>query len=139
MPIVTWRDEYNINVEQLDRQHQEMLEIVNKLHAAVEAREHKSVLRDMLVELAEFTRVHFSTEEELMKEYSFPDFQDHQIQHRLLLQHLNDLAAAVSIVMHLVYFAPALIFGLYYFVRGDISVERMRRLLSSDHTAPEKA
>ena len=100
MPIVTWRDEYNINVEQLDSQHQKMLEIVNNLHAAVEARENKSVLRDMLVELAEFTRVHFSTEEDLMKKYSFPDFQDHQIQHRLLLQHLNDLATAVSIGKH---------------------------------------
>ena len=100
MPIVTWRDEYNINVEQLDSQHQKMLEIVNHLHAAVEARENKSVLRDMLVELAEFTRVHFSTEEELMSEYSFPAFDDHQIQHRLLLQHLDDLAAAVSIGKH---------------------------------------
>ncbi len=41
-------------------------------------------------------------------------------------------AAAVSIVMHLVYFAPALVFGLYYFIHGDISIERMKRLLFTD-------
>ncbi|MER3631880.1 MAG: hypothetical protein C4325_06745, partial [Blastocatellia bacterium] len=46
-------------------------------------------------------------------------------------------AAAVSIAMHLVYFAPALIFGIYYFVHGDISVERFRSLLSSEHVVEE--
>jgi uncharacterized protein (TIRG00374 family) len=48
----------------------------------------------------------------------------------------ND-AAAVSIAMHLVYFAPALIFGIYYFLNGDISIERFRSLLSSEHATEE--
>jgi uncharacterized protein (TIRG00374 family) len=46
-------------------------------------------------------------------------------------------AAAVSIAMHLVYFAPALAFGLYYFLHGDISIERFRSLLSSEHAVEE--
>lgn len=46
-------------------------------------------------------------------------------------------AAAAAIAMHLVYFAPAIVFGLYYFAHGDISIERFRVLLSSDHAAEE--
>lgn len=46
-------------------------------------------------------------------------------------------AAAVAIVMHLVYFAPAIIFGLYYFFHGDISYERFKSLLSSEHAVEE--
>ena len=46
-------------------------------------------------------------------------------------------AAAVSIAMHLVYFAPAVVFGLYYFMHGDISIERFRSLLSSEHAVEE--
>ena len=46
-------------------------------------------------------------------------------------------AAAVSIAMHLVYFAPAIVFGLYYFAHGDISIERFRILLSSDKAVDE--
>lgn len=46
-------------------------------------------------------------------------------------------AAAVSIAMHLVYFAPALFFGLYYFLHGDISIERFRSLLSGENAAEE--
>ena len=41
-------------------------------------------------------------------------------------------AAAVAIVMHLVYFAPALIFGVYYFFHGDISWSRFRSLVISE-------
>jgi hypothetical protein len=46
-------------------------------------------------------------------------------------------AAAVSILMHLVYFAPALIFGFYYLFHGDISIAQFRSLLSSEHAVEE--
>ncbi len=46
-------------------------------------------------------------------------------------------AAAVSIAMHLVYFAPAIFFGIYYFIHGDISIERFRRLLSAENAERE--
>jgi len=53
----------------------------------------------------------------------------------------NDIAkedaAAVSIAMHLVYFAPAIVFGLYYFFNGDISIKRFRSLLSADNAVEE--
>jgi uncharacterized membrane protein YbhN (UPF0104 family) len=46
-------------------------------------------------------------------------------------------AAAVSLVMHLVYLAPAIFFGLYYFFHGDISIERFRSLMSGEHAVEE--
>lgn len=48
----------------------------------------------------------------------------------------ND-AAAISLIMHLVYFAPALIFGFYYLFHGDISIARFRSLLSSENAVEE--
>jgi glycosyltransferase 2 family protein len=51
----------------------------------------------------------------------------------------REQAAAASILMHLVYFAPAVFFGIYYFLRGDITFERLRSLISSDSTASEVA
>jgi uncharacterized protein (TIRG00374 family) len=52
-------------------------------------------------------------------------------------RHSHEDAAAVAIAMHLVYFAPAIVFGLYYFVHGDISIERFRSLLSGDKAVEE--
>ncbi len=48
----------------------------------------------------------------------------------------ND-AAAVSFAMHLVYFVPAVVFGIYYLLHGDMSVARFRSLLSSEHAEDE--
>lgn len=48
----------------------------------------------------------------------------------------TEKAAAIAIAMHLVYFAPAIVFGLYYFFHGDISIERFKNLLSSESEEP---
>ena len=45
---------------------------------------------------------------------------------------VRETAAAVSIVMHLIDFSPALIFGLFHILRGDISLSRLRSLTSSE-------
>ncbi len=55
----------------------------------------------------------------------------------IFLNVAQEQAAAVSIAMHLVYFAPAIIFGLYYFLHGDISISRFKNLMSSDPEAQE--
>lgn len=42
----------------------------------------------------------------------------------------KETAAALSIVLHLVDFGPALIFGLFYIIRGDISLAKLKTLIS---------
>jgi uncharacterized protein (TIRG00374 family) len=42
----------------------------------------------------------------------------------------KELAAAVSIVLHLVDFGPAVLFGVFYAIRGDLSFSRLRTLVA---------
>ena len=44
----------------------------------------------------------------------------------------RDTASAISIVLHIVDFGPALIFGVYYIIRGDINLSRLRARTSSE-------
>ncbi len=44
----------------------------------------------------------------------------------------KETAAALSIVLHLVDFGPALLFGLFYFVRGDLSLSKLRTMISPE-------
>lgn len=55
----------------------------------------------------------------------------------IILGYDRDVAAGSSIMMHLIYFVPALLFGLYYLFHGDISVEKFRSLLSSENAERE--
>lgn len=49
----------------------------------------------------------------------------------------REQAAAVAIILHLVDFGPAALFGLFYFLRGDVNLARLRALASA--TAVEHA
>jgi uncharacterized protein (TIRG00374 family) len=52
----------------------------------------------------------------------------------------RELAAAIVIVIHLVDFAPALLFALYYLVRGEVTVARLRDVWSNEgKRSPERA
>ena len=44
----------------------------------------------------------------------------------------KETAAALSIVMHLVDFGPAVLFGLFYVIRGDLSVAKLRTMMSAE-------
>jgi uncharacterized protein (TIRG00374 family) len=44
----------------------------------------------------------------------------------------RDQAAAIAIVLHLVDFGPAAVFGLFYFLRGDVNLARLRSLVSTE-------
>ena len=48
-------------------------------------------------------------------------------------------AAAISIVLHLVVFAPALVFGLYYFLRSDVSLESLRSLATTETSEQQRS
>lgn len=96
MPIVSWSEEFNVNVKIIDDQHQQMLDIVNGLHNAVEACAEKTILEKLLINLYEHTRDHFSTEDELMKAHDYPGYENHLHEHRVLLQHLDNLVTGVT-------------------------------------------
>jgi hemerythrin-like metal-binding protein len=96
MSVISWNDDYNVNVEIIDTQHRKLLELVRNLHSAVEARIDKESLKQLLVDLVEFTDTHFATEEQYMKEYEFPGYDVHCKEHEMLLGHMHDLVERVS-------------------------------------------
>ena len=50
----------------------------------------------------------------------------------ILLGVARDQAAAISIVLHLVDFSPAALFGVFYFLRGDVKFSRLRNKVSAE-------
>ena len=50
----------------------------------------------------------------------------------------KETAAALSIVLHLVDFGPAVLFGLFYVIRGDLTWAKLRAMISPDQVAKEE-
>jgi hemerythrin len=96
MAVVTWEEQFSINVGKIDEQHQQLLQLVNDLHTSVEESMNMETVKAHLSALLEFARYHFEAEEELMKRHSFPNINVHRHEHLKLLTVLERLSVEVS-------------------------------------------
>ena len=81
MALMTWKEEYNINIKVVDSQHKKLVDLLNQIHDATSMGKGREVLAHILNELVAYTKLHFSTEEELFKKFSYPGYLQHKIEH----------------------------------------------------------
>ena len=88
MPICTWTSKYSVGIEEIDKQHQKIVLLLNTLYDALKERKEKNQLESILNELVEYTNYHFEFEEELSEKCSNTDNITH-------IQEHNDLREQV--------------------------------------------
>jgi hemerythrin len=81
MEKLCWKDEYSVGVVKIDRQHQHLFEIINKLIDHSDASSDSKLVYETLTEMLNYAKEHFTTEEELMQKYGYPDIEQHKEQH----------------------------------------------------------
>jgi hemerythrin len=86
-----WLPEYSVQIDEIDAQHQELINILNRLFVAVSRLEGDKVIAGILDALTEYTRVHFALEEQLMRTAKYEELEAHQEEHHKLLEKLNNL------------------------------------------------
>lgn len=91
MSFLDWENKYKVNVEVIDQQHEHLFEIVNNMYNSIVKGEEQNALADVLSELIAYTVYHFETEENLFKEYGYPDYLEHKKQHDDLCKQVLEL------------------------------------------------
>ncbi|MDA9983424.1 bacteriohemerythrin [Gammaproteobacteria bacterium] len=79
--FVRWKDSYSVGIKTIDEEHKNLLRLINNLQSAVRYYTGEEFERRALAELIEYTKVHFAREEDLMKKYGFPGYEEHKRQH----------------------------------------------------------
>ena len=82
MAKVAWNDELSVGVALIDKQHKALIQCLNDVSSAVEARQGEREIVRTLGFLSEYTDFHFSTEEKHMKNNSYPGLEEHKGQHQ---------------------------------------------------------
>lgn len=88
---IKWGKELMIGINKIDSQHRRLVILANDLHHALREGQASSALQPILEELADYTRTHFSYEEQLMQQSGYPDFTSHKAAHTKLIQKLEDI------------------------------------------------
>ena len=88
--LFEWKNEYSVNLPDIDAQHKELFRIARELNAAMSAGHGAAILTDTLERLIAYTKKHFAHEERLMQLHKYPDYAGHKVQHdRLTVQVLD--------------------------------------------------
>ncbi len=85
MSTFAWNDSYSVHVHQFDAQHQKLFQIINSLADAMRVGKGEDVIREVVGQLAVYTRTHFLQEEVAMRQTGYPDLASHQAQHNKLM------------------------------------------------------
>lgn len=81
-----WNDKYCIDIEEVDEQHKELFRKANLFIFSVKHGNGDKHIGQMLKNLVEYTKIHFTDEEEIMKMYNYPELKKHKILHHELVE-----------------------------------------------------
>jgi hemerythrin len=107
-----WSEKYSVGIEEIDEQHKVLFDLIEKIHAAILEHKGTAVSTQILDELVEYTRVHFSLEQSLMRMGKYPDYDNHCALH-------HDLVTEVEAMQQKVHSGTASVsFELLHFLRN---------------------
>lgn len=91
MGLIELEDHLRLHIPQIDSQHEELIELVNRLHEALIGGADKAARDGLLSQLLEGMCSHCAYEEGLMLRHGYPGYQAHKSEHDRLTQNLRDL------------------------------------------------
>jgi len=84
-PMFSWRDEYAVNVKDMDNDHIKLLEKAYALFQLIDSDKQEEFISTM-EEMVDLAKQHFRAEEALMKTYLFPEHQIHHKKHKRIIR-----------------------------------------------------
>ncbi|VAW34968.1 hypothetical protein MNBD_DELTA02-207 [hydrothermal vent metagenome] len=93
MALIKWSEErHMLGIGEVDSQHRRLIDVVNGLQAALSEGQAKEVVCNFLSVMEEYSRNHFSYEEELMLSLGYHGYSAKKREHESFLRQLETLS-----------------------------------------------
>ncbi len=79
--MIEWEDKFSVGISIIDQEHKKLIGILNKAVFANEHNDNPAETLELLGDMIEYSRKHFSTEESYMLKFKFPEYQLHRNEH----------------------------------------------------------
>jgi methyl-accepting chemotaxis protein/hemerythrin len=83
--FIEWSRSLSVQVGKMDQEHQRLIDLINKLYAAMREGRGKDAIGSVLDELIDYTQTHFAHEEQLMRESGYAGYEDQKRAHEALV------------------------------------------------------
>jgi len=96
MALVAWSPALSVGVARFDKEHQELVKLLNSLHDEMLKGKAKEALSRILGQLINYTVIHFKNEEDLFRKHAYPDARAHTAEHEALKTKAAELEKALK-------------------------------------------
>ena len=79
--MIEWEDKFSVGISIIDQEHKKLIDILNKASFANERNDNAVETLELLGDMIEYSRKHFSAEETYMLKFKFPEYQLHRNEH----------------------------------------------------------
>ncbi len=94
MPLV-WTREFSVGVKELDRHHQHLIAVFDKLYETMTVGNDPKIVAEVLKELDDYSSYHFKAEMDLFRKKKYPGAAAHNRQHDEFRKNLKRLHSLV--------------------------------------------
>jgi hemerythrin len=91
MPLMTWKDEYSVNNEELDSHHKQLISILNSLYGDCLDSDNENCVGPKLDDLLAYAEYHFKAEVEYMRRIEYFEVDDHIERHNAFIYRLGEM------------------------------------------------
>ena len=96
MHHLVWSDSYTVHDRDLDEQHMILFELIASIAEMTRDDFSDNLYRDLVTDLARYTRSHFRAEELHMAVNGYPHLDRHRQLHRHFIQYVDSLAGSIG-------------------------------------------
>lgn len=89
--VIAWRKEFETGFPEVDKEHAELIGVINGTVAKLGSNPPKEIVRAMLEEIHAMISEHFTHEETLMQARGYDQYEEHKADHDFLLDEIGAL------------------------------------------------
>lgn len=86
-----WKDEYSVNVKEIDDQHKQLFSIINTLIETIAATPKEEEIVAIINEIVSYKAAHFATEDKYFHEFNYEGTAEHEAAHERFNQKVTEL------------------------------------------------
>ncbi len=90
MEFYPWTDKLSVGIPGIDKQHKELVKMINQLHDAMLKGSTNQVLGKIIQGLVDYTKFHFGTEEKIFDRINYPFKATHKVEHDKFVKEVLD-------------------------------------------------
>jgi hemerythrin-like metal-binding protein len=94
MALIEWQSEFETGIAEVDHEHQELVDLINALHAEIGRNADRKVISGFLGEVFAKISAHFALEETVMRKHKYDEYAAHKADHEKLLDDIRDIMDA---------------------------------------------